>query len=104
VVRVLFMFVIGMELDFGVVARNLRKSILISSVGIALPFALGAGVAALLSESYPAPNASYTGFLTFCGTAMSITAFPVLARVLSENQLLGTAVGSTTMNAAAVRA
>lgn len=102
VALVLFMFTVGIELDFGVLTRNLRKSVAISIVGIVLPFGLGAAVAVLLNQTYPPAVDSaggYTSFVLFGGTAMSITAFPVLARILSEQQLLGTRLGATVMNA-----
>lgn len=90
---VLFMFTVGLDLDFGQVRAAGRLVVLTSNVSILLPFALGALVALylhpLLSNGTPAL------FLAlFMGAAMSITAFPVLARVLSEGQLLHTKVGN----------
>jgi Kef-type K+ transport system membrane component KefB len=102
VALVLFMFTIGLELDFRVITKNLRKSVAISLAGILVPFGLGAAVAVLIQQHYATPSGSYVSFVLFGGTAMSITAFPVLARILSEMRLLGTKVGATTMNAAAV--
>ena len=100
---VLFMFCVGLELDFAVMRQNLRKSFLISAAGILLPFGIGTAVGLAIMYKYPLPpHASLSTYLLFIGTAMSITAFPVLARILSEQRLLGTRLGSSCMNAAAV--
>eukprot|EP00742_Colponemidia_sp_Colp-10_P007217 GILJ01007757.1.p1 GENE.GILJ01007757.1~~GILJ01007757.1.p1 ORF type:complete len:506 (+),score=37.99 GILJ01007757.1:1043-2560(+) len=98
----LFMFVVGLELDPTFLARGKRSSLLISLTGIALPFALGCAVSLLLYNKYPPANVSYASFLLFIGCAMSITAFPVLARILSERKLLATTVGVICMGAAAI--
>jgi Kef-type K+ transport system membrane component KefB len=102
VALILFMFTVGLELDWGVVTRSVRRSLTVSLTGIAVPFGLGAAVAVLLHQRYATPATTYTSFVLFGGTAMSITAFPVLARILSEMRLLDTTLGASVMNAAAV--
>ena len=102
VALVLFMFTVGLELDFAVVTRSLKRSLAVSLTGIAIPFGLGAAVAVQLHQLYATPSTTYTSFVLFGGTAMSITAFPVLARIMSEMRLLDTVLGASVMNAAAV--
>ncbi|KAJ3271213.1 K(+)/H(+) antiporter [Terramyces sp. JEL0728] len=92
---------IGMELDPVKVAKEFRQSAAISLAGIILPFGLGVGVAKLVYDLYGDPSVPFTSFVVFCGVAMSITAFPVLARILTERKLLGTPVGNATLAAAA---
>ena len=98
---ILYLFLVGMELDPRRIKDQLKKSVPISLSGIALPFVCGVGVSYVLYNHYP----STTTFLTYCiflGVAFSITAFPVLARILSERKLLVTEVGQTCLAAAAV--
>ncbi|KAF8755947.1 Sodium/hydrogen exchanger family [Rhizoctonia solani] len=99
----LFMFVTGMEVDLAVFRRNAKKSIVISAAGMLLPFAVGVGVAVPVYHKFVNPgDASFGLFLLFIGVAISITAFPVLCRILTELNLLDTHVGITTLSAAVV--
>ena len=99
---VFFMFLIGLELE-PTLLRGLGKSALaISNVSIALPFALGAGVALWLSPSLSQPGVPLPSFVLFLGVAMSITAFPVLARILLERGLIHTPVGALSITCAAI--
>ncbi|HVU09486.1 MAG TPA: cation:proton antiporter [Verrucomicrobiae bacterium] len=98
----LFMFVVGLELDLTQVRQRLRMAAGVSSAGIVLPFALGTGAAFLLFENYAAPGATFPAFVLFMGIAMSITAFPVLARILKERNLTQTPLGVTAITCAAV--
>ncbi|KAJ3374472.1 K(+)/H(+) antiporter [Allomyces arbusculus] len=101
---VLYLFIVGLELDPRMVAINLRKSVAISVAGIVVPFGAGVAVSFALYETLmPADTkVPFSSFFLFLGVAMSITAFPVLARILTETNLLTTRVGMTTISAAAV--
>jgi len=110
---IFFLFLVGMELDPSVLRQHAKKAVFTSIGGIVVPFGLGAAVSWLLYNTYmlepqvtptgvvkPAP--SFGAFLAFVGVAMSITAFPVLARIMTERNLLQTPVGTATIAAAAV--
>jgi Kef-type K+ transport system membrane component KefB len=98
----LFMFVVGTELDVGRVRRNTHVAIAVSHVGIAFPFVLGALLAYFLFNDLAGAGTSFTSFALFMGISMSITAFPVLARILQERDISRTFLGSTAMTCAAV--
>lgn len=99
----LFMFIVGLELDLGLLKTKIRRAFLISIAGMVLPFGLGAAVSMFLwTFLMEDKSKGLGGFILFIGVAMSITAFPVLARILTELKLLGTSVGITTISAAAV--
>lgn len=100
---VLFMFLVGLDLDPGMLKGKGKASVAISHSSIAVPFALGAGAGALwLYESLSSPSVPFLSFVLFMGAAMSITAFPVLARILSERGLMQTRVGAVALTCAAV--
>ncbi|XP_057861671.1 cation/H(+) antiporter 19 isoform X2 [Cryptomeria japonica] len=96
-----FLFLVGLELDFNAIKRTGRKSLAIAAAGITLPFVAGIGVAFLLRSTI-SKGVDYGAFLVFMGVALSITAFPVLARILAELKLLTRDVGQLAMSAAAV--
>jgi Kef-type K+ transport system membrane component KefB/nucleotide-binding universal stress UspA family protein len=100
---VLFMFLIGLELDPRMLKGRGHASVAISHTSIIVPFALGAGAGALwLYESLSDPAVPFSSFVLFMGVAMSITAFPVLARILTERGLLQSKVGTVAIACAAV--
>lgn len=99
---VLFMFLIGLELDPKLLRGRTHSSIVISHTSILLPFLLGALAAWWLREAYAVPAVPFLAFMLFLGAAMSVTAFPVLARILSERHLLTSRVGAVTIACAAV--
>ncbi|KAJ1959415.1 hypothetical protein GGI12_004349 [Dipsacomyces acuminosporus] len=98
---VLFLFMVGLELDPRVLKRNLHRSVAISVAGMILPFALGIATSYALYHILDGTG-KFVNFLLFCGVAMAITAFPVLARILTEQNLLKTTVGSIAISAAAI--
>ncbi|TGK15369.1 sodium:proton antiporter [Leptospira fluminis] len=98
---VFFMFVIGMELDLKTLRNQADSAILISHASILLPFLLG-GVLALSFYSRLAPEGiSFLSFSLFMGIGMSITAFPVLARIVQEKGLTKTKLGNLALTCAA---
>ena len=99
---VLFMFVVGMELN----TRHLREkgtaAVMISHASIIVPFLLGAALSLFLYRELAPPGTSFSAFALFIGVAMSITAFPVLARILEDRELTQTSLGSIALTCAAV--
>ncbi len=99
---VLYMFSLGARLDTHLLLRQSRTAVITSLSGILLPLLLGAGLAFFLFHSLAGPNATQVSFMLLVGTAMAITAFPVLARILTEKQMLGTKIGTLALTCAAV--
>lgn len=99
---VLFMFLVGVELDPKLLRGRQRASVLISHTSIVVPFALGAAAAWWLHPVYAPRGVAVLPFALFFGTAMSVTAFPVLARILSERGLTRSRVGAIAIACAAV--
>jgi len=96
-----FMFIIGMELDISVVRSKARDALFVSNVSIAIPFLLGVGLAYYLYDSYAPSGIGFLAFCLFIGISLSITAFPVLARILQERGMTKTPVGSMAIISAA---
>jgi len=99
---VFFMFLVGLELDPALLRGRGHTAVFISHASIIAPFALGIMLAAHLFEAQAPTGVPFTSFALFMGVAMSITAFPVLARILVERDLLKTRVGMVTITCAAV--
>ena len=76
------MFVIGMELDFSVLKNKINETLVISHAGILVPFFLGILSSYWVYEEYAAAQTPFLPFALFIGISMSITAFPVLARII----------------------
>jgi len=99
----LFMFVIGAEFRFPMTqSRPGLKAIVIGCFSIVIPFSLGAAIAPWLYEHFATPQTSRLSFILFIGTVFSVTAFPVLARILKERGMLGTQTGAIALLAAAM--
>ena len=99
---VLFMFVVGMELNVQHLREKGSTAVMISHASIIVPFLLGSGLALFLYRELAPPETSFTAFALFIGVAMSITAFPVLARILEDRGLSQTYLGSIAITCAAV--
>ena len=98
---ILFMFVIGMELDLKVLQNKAHDAVVISHASIILPFALGVGLAYYIYQSFAPEEIAFSSFALFIGISMSITAFPVLARIVQERNMQKTRVGTIAITCAA---
>ncbi|WP_307828563.1 cation:proton antiporter [Antrihabitans sp. YC2-6] len=102
---VLFMFIVGLELDVALIRGRERRAGTISLASIVLPFALGAAATLILHplhDEVDGKPVTLLALMLFMGVAMSITAFPVLARILAERKMNRTTVGVLALAAAAV--
>ncbi len=99
---VLYMFLIGLELDHEALSAGRGAAVLTSHASIAVPFVLGVTLALALHSRFAPPGISFVAFALFLGAAMSVTAFPVLARILAERGMLRTPLGTLATSAAAV--
>ena len=98
---ILFMFVIGMELDIKVLKNRAKEAIVISHASIVIPFALGIGLAYFVYNRFAPEGVKFLSFSLFMGIAMSITAFPVLARIVQERGMHKTKLGAIVITCAA---
>ena len=98
---ILFMFVVGMELDLNVLKNQAHDAVVISHASIVIPFAFGVGLAYFTYETFVPPGIGFTAFALFMGIAMSITAFPVLARIVHERGIQKTRLGTIVITSAA---
>ncbi len=98
---ILFMFVIGLELDITIIRKQVKSALVISHTGIIMSYALGMWLALTMYKTYAPENISFLSFSLFMGIAMSITAFPVLARIIKERNLTKTKLGITAITCAA---
>lgn len=96
---ILFLFLIGVEIDLRVVKQNARTSLLISAVGLIIPLGLGAALGIPIYHQFVDKSNSFGLFLLFVAVAIGITAFPVLCRILTELKLLDDKVGATVLAA-----
>jgi Kef-type K+ transport system membrane component KefB len=99
---ILFMFVVGLEVNWSHVRRQAHAAVAVSNVSILVPFLLGVLAAIPFYRSHAPPGISFQSFGLFMGIAMSITAFPVLARILDERGLTRTPLGATALTCAAI--
>jgi Kef-type K+ transport system membrane component KefB len=98
---ILFMFVIGMELDIKVLKNKASEAIVISHASIVIPFAMGIGLSYFVYNKFAPAGVEFLSFSLFMGIAMSITAFPVLARIVQERGIHKTKLGSIVITCAA---
>lgn len=99
---IFYMFMVGMELNINILHNKARQAIAISAAGIVVPFSLGMLLAHFLYQTYSPASVPYISFALFMGISMSITAFPVLARILQERKMEKTPIGSLVLTCAAV--
>jgi Kef-type K+ transport system membrane component KefB len=98
---IFYMFLIGVEIDLSQLRVRASQIGAVSVAGIAVPMAVGLSIAGPVYEVL-APETGFVEFALFLATALSITAFPVLARILDERGMLSRPIGTTTMAAAAI--
>jgi Kef-type K+ transport system membrane component KefB len=98
---ILFMFVVGMELELGLIKKKAGAAVIISHASIVFPYGLGVGLSYFLYKEMAPAGVHFYAFALFMGIAMSITAFPVLARVIRERGLTGTKLGTIAITCAA---
>ncbi|ESK94122.1 potassium:hydrogen antiporter [Moniliophthora roreri MCA 2997] len=96
---ILFLFIIGMEIDTRVIKNNVRASASISLAGLVVPLGLGAALGVGVYREFVSPTVNFGYFILFVAVAVGITAFPVLCRILTELKLLDTTVGVVTLSA-----
>jgi Kef-type K+ transport system membrane component KefB len=99
---IFFMFLIGLELDPKYLSGNLKTAVVTSGVSILVPFTLAGILSLVIYPIVSNSSVSFTAFALFLGAAMSITAFPVLARIITENNLQNTRLGTLALTCAAV--
>lgn len=99
---ILFMFMVGWRLKVSELKNRGPAALLISHTSIVVPFILGSIAAFALYDSYGPKKISFVSFALFMGIAMSITAFPVLARILEERKLTDTRLGTMALTCAAI--
>jgi Kef-type K+ transport system membrane component KefB len=99
---ILYMFLVGLELDLKTLQKNAHTTVAVSHASIAVPFILGAVLSLFLYQNFSGHGVPFTSFSLFLGVSMSITAFPVLARILSEKSLQKTKLGMVALTCAAI--
>jgi Kef-type K+ transport system membrane component KefB len=99
---ILFMFLVGLELDLSIMHARARATLAVSHASIVVPFVLGCLIAAWLYPSLGTRTASFPVFALFVGVSLSVTAFPVLARILTDNALSRTPMGCIALSCAAI--
>ena len=98
---ILFMFMVGMELDLKTLKNKAHDAVVISHASIIIPFALGIGLAYFIYQTFAPAGVPFLAFGLFIGIAMSITAFPVLARIVQERGIHKTRLGAIVITCAA---
>ncbi|KAK0491525.1 Sodium/hydrogen exchanger family-domain-containing protein [Armillaria novae-zelandiae] len=96
---VLFLFLVGLEIDTRLMRRNIKAAVSVSVAGLLLPLGLGAALGVGVYREFINPSVNFGYFILFTAVAVGITAFPVLCRILTELKLLDTTVGVVTLSA-----
>ncbi len=99
---IFYMFVVGLELDLKVLRKSGHATLAISHASIMVPFLLGSGLALWIYPTMSTPDISFTAFSLFLGVSMSVTAFPVLARILTDRGIQKSRMGAIALTCAAV--
>jgi Kef-type K+ transport system membrane component KefB len=99
---ILYMFLVGLELNAGLLRSRAHATIAISHTSILVPFLLGGILALWLYPRLATGDVPFTSFALFMGVAMSITAFPVLARILTDRRMENTELGVIALSCAAI--
>ena len=99
---ILFMFMVGMELDIKVLQNKVKDAVVVSNAGILIPFTLGICLAYYIYGHFAPVGVPFLSFGLFLGMAMSITAFPVLARIVQERGIHRTRLGALVITCAAI--
>jgi Kef-type K+ transport system membrane component KefB len=99
---ILYMFFVGLELETSLLRHQGRSTVAISNAGILVPFVLGSGLALLLYPSLGYPDVPFEVFTLFMGASLSVTAFPVLARILTDRNMHKSKLGVLALSCAAV--
>lgn len=98
---ILYMFVVGLELDIAALRREAPSAVAIALAGMVIPFLLGAALALALFVDWAPPRVPFTSFSLFLGVALAVTAFPVLARILADLRMSRTPLGVAALTCAA---
>jgi len=98
---ILFMYIVGMEIDMKILRNKAHDAVVISHASIIIPFVLGMGLAYFIYDEFAPADVQFTSFGLFAGIAMSITAFPVLARIVQERGIHKTRLGTIVITCAA---
>jgi K+:H+ antiporter len=99
---IIYMFTVGLELNTDLLRGQMRPAVATSHSSILVPFTMGAALALYLYPRFSTSAVPFTHFALFLGVAMSITAFPVLARILSDRKMTRTRLGALALTCAAV--
>lgn len=96
---ILFLFLVGLEIDTRLLKRSIKVSAAVSIGGLVIPLGMGAALGVGVYRNFIDPSVNFGYFLLFTAVAVGITAFPVLCRILTECKLLETQVGVIVLSA-----